>query len=201
VAPQSPVITPRSSAEFVRTDADRDLLTAIAAGDRTAFVLLYNTFAANVYRIVHSIIRDPHQAEEVSQEVFLAIWHRSAHFDPGRGSLASYIAVLAHGKAVDRVRSSQAARTRDDNYSTKNIDRGELHDPVSETALLQEEHLRIREALAGLTRIQREAIELRYFKRHTYEEAGQLLGVSVVAMKARVRSGVQQLRQLMGADQ
>ena len=177
------------------------LMESVAAGDRQAFADLYEQFAVRVYRIVHGVIRDPTQAEEVTQEVFLAIWRRAGYFDPTKGTVAAYIGMLAHSKAVERVRSSQASRTRDDNYRLNNIDRTEHHDPVSEGALLNAEHLQIRRALTGLTEYQRQAIQLHYFDRRSYIEVGELLGVSVTAVKARVRGGVAQLRCILAQQQ
>jgi RNA polymerase sigma-70 factor (ECF subfamily) len=175
------------------------LLNDVAAGDRHAFVVLYQQFSGGAYRIVQSVIRDSAQAEEVTQEVFLSVWRRAKQYDASRGSVGTYINMLAHSKAVERVRSSQAARNRDDKYGANNIERNELHDPVSERALLREEHMQVRQALTGLTKFQQEAIKLHYFDRRSYVEAGQLLGVSVTAVKARVRSGVVQLRCILAA--
>lgn len=195
----SPSISQRtdSGPELNRAALDYSLLAAVADGDRRAFVALYRQFSASVHRMVHSVIRDPAQAEEISQEVFLAIWREAGRFDPLKGSVSGYISMLAHAKAVDRVRSSQAARTRDENYTTKNIDRNEHHDPVVERTMLHDESVQIRVALGGLTAYQREAIELYYFDRHTYLEVGQMLGVSAAAVKARVRGAVLHLRNRM----
>lgn len=198
--PRDPSRTPAVAAvPAVPTRAAQDqiLLAAVAQGDRRAFATLYEQFAASVYRMVHSVIRDPAQAEEISQEVFLAIWREAARFDPLKGSVSGYISMLAHAKAVDRVRSAQAARTRDEKYTTKNIDRNEHHDPVVERTMMRDESVQIRAALGGLTTYQREAIELYFFDRHTYQEVGQMLGVSAAAVKARVRGAVLQLRNRM----
>ncbi len=76
------VVPPRNSPEFLICDTDRALLSAIAAGDHTAFDTLYERFVPTVHRIVQSVVRDTHQAEEVTQEVFLTIWRQAAQFDP-----------------------------------------------------------------------------------------------------------------------
>jgi RNA polymerase sigma-70 factor (ECF subfamily) len=187
------------STEAGTADADRAVLVAVAGGDRTAFAALYRQFSGSVYRMVHSVIRDPAQAEEISQEVFLAIWREAHRFDPDRGTVAGYVSMLAHAKAVDRVRSAQAARRRDEKYIVKNVDRNEHHDPVLERMLLRDESVQIRIALGVLTAYQREAIELYYFDRRTYLQVAELLGVSSAAVKARVRGAVVQLRNRMVA--
>lgn len=186
-----------SGPESTRTALDQALLAAVADGDRQAFNALYHQFSSSVSRMVRYVIRDPAQAEEISQEVFLSIWREAGRFDPLKGSVSGYISMLAHAKAVDRVRASQAARTRDERYTTKNIDRNEHHDPVVERTMQHDERVQIRAALGRLTAYQREAIELYYFDRRTYLEVGQMLGVSAAAVKARVRGAVLQLRNRM----
>lgn len=176
---------------------DALLMAAVAAGDQFAFSSIYRQFGSRVHGVVHRVIRDPAQAEEVTQEVFLTVWQRAAQFDPARGSVGGYLAMTAHAKAVERVRSCQAARNRDHCYTIRNADVTEYHDPVSERALLHAEHVQLHAALGHLTRFQREAILLHYVHHHSYLEVGRLLDVSVSAVKSRVRSGVTRLRVLI----
>ncbi|SDO62009.1 RNA polymerase, sigma-24 subunit, RpoE [Nakamurella panacisegetis] len=173
-------------------------MAAIAAGDQAAFGALFVRFSAGVQRIVLTVVRDPAQSDEVVQEVFLTIWREAARFDPARSSVAGYVTMLARGKAVDRVRASQASRSRDERYRVSNLDRHDHYDPVIELALLREESSQVRSALAGLTRFQREAIELHYLDGLTYLEVGRLLGVSAGTVKSRVRSGMASLRLRLG---
>ncbi|MET3806167.1 RNA polymerase sigma-70 factor (ECF subfamily) [Nakamurella sp. UYEF19] len=190
----SPVVHQRTGSETTGEASDLDLIPAIAGGDRGAFGQLYRRHRTATYRQVHRIIRDPDQAEEVTQEVFLAVWRQADRFDPARGTVSGFLSVLAHAKAVDRVRSSQAARDRDLRYMTVNVDLGTGRDPVFELIQLRAEHSQVREALAALTLQQREAITLHYFDRYTYLEVGALLGVSPGTVKTRVHSGMAKLR-------
>ena len=181
---------------------DPNLLRAVADGDQEAFSDLFVRFSAGVHRIVQAVVRDPAQSDEVVQEVFLTIWREAGRFDPERSSVAGYVTMLARAKAIDRVRSSQAARVRDERYRIRNIDRHDHYDPVTEITLQREERTHIRMALTGLTRFQREAIELHYLDSRTYVEVGRLLGVPAATVKSRVRSGVASLRiRLAGPDQ
>src|SRR6476660_5616797 len=94
------------------------LLHRAATGDETAFAELYDAVSSRLYGMVRRVVRDPAQSEEVAQEVFLDIWRQSARFDPARGSALSWMLTIAHRKAVDRVRSAEASRQRDDRYGT-----------------------------------------------------------------------------------
>ena len=190
----TPTIPTQRSAEPAPRELDARLMGAVADGDQAAFSELFVRFSAGVHRIVRAVVRDPAQSDEVVQEVFLTIWREAGRFDPARSSVAGYVTMLARAKAVDRVRASQASRARDERYRVRNIDRHDHYDPVIEIALLHEERSHIRMALTGLTRFQREAIELHYLDCRTYVEVGRLLGVSAATVKSRVRSGVASLR-------
>ena len=89
------------------------LLKQSAAGDQGAFAGLYDALSPLVFGIVKRVVRDPTQAEEVTQEVFVNVWRNSARFDPARGSVRTWAATIAHRRAVDRVRSEQAHRDRE----------------------------------------------------------------------------------------
>ena len=87
-----------------------ELLRAVARGDDQAFKRLYDLVAPRVYGLARRVLRDPAQAEEVTQEVYLEIWQTAARYKPERGSAVSWMLTMAHRRAVDRVRASQAAR-------------------------------------------------------------------------------------------
>ena len=90
-----------------------ELFRRSARGDESAFAAVYDATAARVHGLVLRVIRDPAQAEEVTQETFLEAWRIASRFDPDRGSALSWLLTLAHRRAVDRVRSAEAASRRD----------------------------------------------------------------------------------------
>ncbi len=97
-----------------------ELLRASARGDQAAFAQLYDATASRVHGLALRVVRDPAQAEEVTQEAYLEIWRTAARFDPSRGSALSWLLTLTHRKAVDRVRSAEAASRRDTTYHHQN---------------------------------------------------------------------------------
>src|SRR3954470_374278 len=122
------------------------LLRRAASGDETAFAELYDAVSARLFGLVRRVVRDPAQSEEVTQEVFLEIWRHSGRFDPSRGSALSWMLTIAHRKAVDRVRSAESARHRDDSYGTTNQD--VTHDSTSEAVVERLDAERVHRALA-----------------------------------------------------
>ena len=85
------------------------LLKRSALGDRDAFAALYDATAARAYGLAVRVVRDPAQAEEVTQEAYLDLWRTAGRFDPQRGSAISWMLTIVHRKAVDRVRSAEAS--------------------------------------------------------------------------------------------
>ena len=179
-----------------RDAALADLLGRSAKGDQAAFSSLYDATAARVYGLVLRVVRDPAQAEEVTQECFLDFWRQAGRFDPARGSAASWLLTIAHRKGVDRVRSAEAATRRDTTYhrSTGDVD----HDVTAEAATDALEAKRVRSAMATLTAVQREALELAYFGGYTHTEVATMLDLPVGTAKTRIRDGLIRLRDAMG---
>ncbi len=175
------------------------LLRRSARGDETAFAALYDATAARLHGLVTRVVRDPAQADEVTQEAYLEIWRTAARFDPERGSALSWLMTIGHRRAVDRVRSAESSSRRDTTYHRS--DRQVAHDATEEAALSGLEARRVRAALSGLTPVQREAIELAYFGGYTHTEVATLLDLPVGTAKTRIRDGLIRLRDTMGVAQ
>ena len=175
------------------------LLKSASRGDQTAFAQLYDLTAARVHGLALRVVRDPAQAEEVTQEAFLEIWRTASRFDPDRGSPLAWMLTITHRKAVDRVRSAEAATRRDETYHQRN--RPVEHDTTAEAAHASMEARRVRGALETLTPVQREALELAYFGGYTHAQVASMLDLPVGTAKTRIRDGLIRLRDTMGVGQ
>lgn len=173
-----------------------DALKRCARGDQEAFAQVYDLTSAKVYGLVVRVLRDPAQSEEVVQECFLEIWRNASRYDPERGSASAWILTIAHRRAVDRVRASQADTRRDQEYgaATQPIH----HDDTAETAEARLEARRVRAALDTLTPTQREAIQLAYLGGYTHSEVAVMLDLPLGTAKTRIRDGLIRLRDTMG---
>ena len=160
-----------------------ELFRRSARGDESAFAAVYDATAARVHGLVLRVIRDPAQAEEVTQETFLEAWRIASRFDPDRGSALSWLLTLAHRRAVDRVRSAEAASRRDATYHDQNIT--VAHDSTAEAATTAIETQRVRQAMRTLTDVQREAIELAYFGGYTHTEVARCCSKSMRSAGSR----------------
>ena len=106
---------------------------------------------------------------------------------------------IVHRKAVDRVRSAEASSRRDTTYHQQN--QPVEHDATAEAAQASLEARRVRGALAALTEVQREAVELAYFGGYTHTEVATMLDLPVGTAKTRIRDGLIRLRDTMGVGQ
>ncbi len=168
------------------------LLQATGRGDRAAFDQLYDEVSGLVYGLVLRVVRDPSLAEDVSQEALVEIWRRAPLFDVQRGSARSFVARIAHARAVDRVRSEQAHRDRNERDFARTPETTEP--AAAETVTALHEAAAIRDALRNLTQTQRQAVTLAFYDGRTHREVAELLDIPLGTAKTRIRDGLIKLR-------
>jgi len=171
-----------------------DLLANVARGDELAYEAVYDLTSAWVLGVARKVLRDPAMAEEVMQEVMLEIWRRASRFDPVLGSGTAWVMMLAHRRAVDRVRSERSHADREMRAATAVIE----YDEVTEAVEASLERERVQRCLASLTQLQRECVSLAYYGGYTYSEVAALLDVPAGTVKTRMRDGLIRLRDCLG---
>jgi RNA polymerase sigma-70 factor, ECF subfamily len=176
-----------------------ELLLMVGLGDIDAFETLYDRIAGLVFGTVRRVLRDPAQSEEVAQEVLLEVWRTAARFDPGRARATTWVLTMAHRRAVDRVRSAQAASDRETRSAL--LDRQTPFDDVSETVQSNLEREEVKRALDELTDVQRQAIQLAYYDGHSQSEVATILDLPLGTVKTRMRDGLIRLRVALGVTQ
>jgi RNA polymerase sigma-70 factor (ECF subfamily) len=173
-----------------------ELLKRVARGDEAAFGALYDQVAPRIFGLVKRVVRDPAQAEEVTQEVLVEVWRTAARFDATKGTAAGWLFTIARRRAVDRVRSEQAAADRIRRTATQDVP----FDEVVEEATARVEQQQVRRCLKALTDLQREAITMAYYGGYTYREVAELLDTALPTIKTRMRDGLIRLRDCLGVS-
>lgn len=177
------------------------LLAATGTGDRAAFTEFYRLTSSRVFGLAVRILHSPATAEEVTQEVYLQVWSTADHYDTALSSPVGWLMMLAHRRAVDRVRAEAAAAVRDLTYAHSHGSRD--HDVVAESVAQRMEEQAVLGYLDVLTTTQREAIVLAYYTGRTYREVADHLSVPSPTIKTRIRDGLKRLEKCLsvaGAD-
>lgn len=168
---------------------DRRPQTSTASAE--TFTAVYRQYAAGLRGFVGTIIIDRHLAEDVVHEAFLEFWQHPDRHDPDRSDLQSWLRTIAHRRAIDRIRSVEAAHGRDLRIGARD------HHSVDHGAD-QRDALFIRPrlcaALEGLTPKQREAVVLRYLGERSVPEVAAAIETTLGTAKTRVRDGLRALR-------
>lgn len=174
--------------------SDPDLVRSVAVGDPRALEEIHRRHGGAVIGLCRRVLRDEALAEEVSQEVFLRLWSEPHRFDAGRGSLRSFLQRQAHSRSIERVRSEEARRAREDR--ALRIDSAPPADVEAE-AVASLRSTVVREALDQLEPAERSAIVLAYYGGHSYREVSVLLDAPEGTVKSRIRSGMNKLAGLL----
>nr|WSX48085.1 ECF RNA polymerase sigma factor SigK [Streptomyces sp. NBC_00974] len=173
-----------------------DVMEQVGRGDKNAFSALYDAVANTVFGIVLKVVRDRAQSEEVAQEVMIDLWRQAARYRPAQGSVMTWVATIAHRRAVDRVRSAQASANRE--QATAARDQERPFDEVAEQVETRLESEQVRRCMRGLTELQRQAVTLAYYQGMTYREVAETLRAPLPTIKTRMRDGLIRLRDCMG---
>jgi RNA polymerase sigma factor (sigma-70 family) len=180
---------------------DRELVARLADRDGGALDALYQRYGRPAYSLALRITSDSGFAEDVVQEVFLALWRDPSRYDAGRGGFASWLLSMTHHKAVDAVRREESLRRRrqaatDDTMAMMDeTGPGPSVDEEVWTVLRGE---RVREALRELPGPQREALTLAYFGGFTQREVASLTDTPLGTVKTRMLAGMRKLRESLG---
>lgn len=179
------------------SDPTGRLIGKVACGDVDAFACLYDDVAPLIYGVARRVVRDGTLAEEVTQDVLLTVWQQASRYDPRCASGRTWVLVIAHRRAVDRVRCEQASRNRNDRCGREST--VPPFDDVLDIVEERVEHTAVAAALRELTNLQRQALTLAYFGGHSYREVAQLLDVPLGTAKTRIRDGLISLRNALEA--
>jgi RNA polymerase sigma-70 factor (ECF subfamily) len=157
---------------------------------RTEFATLYERHAPEVHRTANAVLQDPTIAEEVVQEVFLALW-RESRFDEARGPMGPYLRMLARSRALDALRRRNAR----DRMATRLLTHaGSLSTGAADEPVLRDADREVaRAAVRRLPSDQRKAIVLTYWGDLTVQEAADAEGIPLGTAKSRVRLGLRKL--------
>lgn len=173
------------------------LLSRIRDRDERAVEELYARYSGPLYSLAYQVTGSDRFAQDVVQEVFIAVWKDAGRFDPARGALGPWLFSLARHKAIDLVRRESTVRKR-----TVDVDLAfeKAPDDVDQEAWLRVQRERVRAAVAELPENQRVALELAFFAGLTHVEVAEQLGIPLGTAKTRIRTALLKLREIIGTS-
>lgn len=183
--------TPRSA-----DASDADLVSAVAARDRDAFVALFERYAGRIKAFALRRGASPADADEIAQDVMVAVWRRAETFDPARASAAAWIYAIARNRRVDFAR--RAARPGPDPLDP--FFRPEPEPDGFAAVDAAEREARLRDALAGLAPEQRRVVVASFFDGLSHGEIAVREGVPLGTVKSRIRLAFRHLQAILGVD-
>jgi RNA polymerase sigma factor (sigma-70 family) len=181
-------------------DADRAVLVLVTDGQLDALEDLYDRYRTMAYSIALRITSDSSLAEDVVQDAFLGVWRNASRYVEGRGSVKTWLLSIVHHRAVDAVRRRRPTTALPEREDTP--PRALLLPDVWQEVVGNLDREEIAAAIATLTDVQREAIELAYWGGLTQQEIAARTGAPLGTVKSRVRLGLLALRRaLIGEDE
>lgn len=176
--------------------ADVEVMAGYGRREPAAARLLYDRYASRIYGLGVVMLGNNASAEDLVQDTFVKLWRSAARFDPERGSLDSYVLLIARSLAIDAMRRRVALVHEDANEILER--RPSTERGPEESAEIADQVERARRALGELAPEQRSALELVYFGGRTAAQVAELEDIPLGTAKTRIRAGLLRLREAMG---
>lgn len=170
----------------------------MAEGDQEALGQLYDSTNRLVFGLIQRILGDPASAEEVTLEVYTQVWRQAPNYDPRRGTPSAWMLTIARSRAIDRLRSTEQTRRRQEPLDTVDAARATGRNP-EESASEAERREVVTRALAELPDEQRQVIELAYYGGYSHSEIATKLSLPLGTVKTRTRLAMGRLRESLSS--
>lgn len=165
------------------SESDEELIAAVAIGDREAFATLYRRRRPDVYRFALHMTGAPASAEDVAQDVFLAVIRDAQRYTPGRSSVVAWLIGIARNHALRRI-----TERRHEPLPPERLEPAAATDPAEALARGQDVAA-IRAALVALPVAYREAVVLCDLQELSYQEAADAAGCAIGTIRSRLHRG------------
>jgi RNA polymerase sigma-70 factor (ECF subfamily) len=171
--------------------------SVIALASHAGFTAAYLAHRHLAFSAAQHVLGDAATAEDVVHDVFTALWRDPSKFDPRRGSLPGYVAMMARSRAVDRVRSRNAGAAAVERLGVRDAVREPVEESAAERVVLLDEAGRVLAVVGKLPPAQRDAILLAYGRGLTTAELARVAGVPIGTAKSRLRVGLRRAREVL----
>jgi RNA polymerase sigma factor (sigma-70 family) len=180
--------------------AGDDVAARFAAGDESALREAYDAHGALVFAFCSRNLASRADAEDASQQVFVAAWQGRDRFDAEKGSLPGWLLGIARHKVSDVVRASGRRDALVERQASAvgtgavGATAGAVGDSPDTTVDAVLDRLVVARALAELADEQRRTLELAFYDDLTHTQIAQVLGLPLGTVKSHIRRGLGRLR-------
>ena len=174
--------------------SDEELMGQLAAGRQDALGPLHGRYASLVFNLAAQTL-DRATAEEIVQDVFVAVWRKAGTFDPARGTFRAWVLRIAHLRVLNELRRrGRRPRVEPDPEGLRLASVPEPGPGPAEEAWCEHRRGIVRAAVAALPPPQRQALSLAFLEDLTHQQIADFLNLPVGTAKTRIRAGLQTLR-------
>jgi RNA polymerase sigma-70 factor, ECF subfamily len=184
-----------SSAQLQRL-SDEQLMACLQAGQSDALAVLFDRYQKLVLSIALNIVRDPGEAEDVTQTVFLDVFRAVAQFDPGKGNTKIWLMQYAYHRAINR-RQHLQGREFYKSTELEEVDTRPVEAHLTFGLSSPETKALIRQSMSALSEEQRSVIEMASYEGLTMREIADRTGDSFVNVRHHYYRGLRKLRSLI----
>ena len=170
-------------------ESDEQLIAAVAAGDREAFGVLYRRRRPDVYRFALHMTGAPAAAEDVAQDVFLAVIQEARRYSPARAAVLPWLLGIARNLARRRLSERRYEPLPDGQAEPA------VHVDPDAGLVRMRQTLALRRALGALPVVYREAVVLCDLQELSYQDAAEVADCAIGTVRSRLHRG----RQLLAA--
>ncbi len=177
---------------------DDELMRLVADGRAEAIGPLHGRYAPRIFSLAVQTL-DRAAAEEIVQDVFVAVWRKSATFDPARGTFRAWVMRIAHLRVLNELRRRD--RRPKVAHDPEGLHLATLPDPGPDLVEVDWREFRrstVREAVRRLPGPQRQALSLAFFEDLSHEQVAASLSLPLGTAKSRIRAAIQSLRDHLG---
>jgi RNA polymerase sigma-70 factor, ECF subfamily len=178
-----------------RDQPDFVVVNALQSGDDKALGEIYDRYALMVYRLALKILGNPNDAEDLTQEVFVTFWQGANKYEPQRGALSTFLAVVARSRSLNKLRQNKSRQNLVEQYG-QNVSHS-VPATGLDTAHLENLADRMGAALAQIPVEQRQTLELAYYGGLSQSTIANQLDIPLGTVKTRSRQGLLKLKTLL----
>ena len=173
---------------------DEALMKAVSRRRYDALAELYDRHGKRLRATIDGVVHEEGEADDVLQEIFIQIWEEAARYSPKAGQPLGWMVTIARRRAIDRLRRRQAySRARERYQERVTQETSNSTGQADEVFMLNDLRHFLKECMRVLPRLQREALELAFFKGLSHREIAAATHAPLGTVKTRLELGLQKL--------